>query len=90
MDESPVFRNYTLADSLMRQKRLSAIRRGAHIGVMTRPVERCVRGEISPATASLKDLSLLPEHEINWALEARSTTKISTYNTTFAPLSAQK
>jgi hypothetical protein len=73
----------------MRQERLSAIRRGARIGVMTRPVERSARGKISPATASLKDLSLLPEHEINWALEARSTTKISTYNTTFTPFFAQ-
>jgi hypothetical protein len=74
----------------MRQERLSAIRRGARIGIMTRPMERCARGKISPATASLKDLSLLPEHEINWALEARSTTKISTYNTTFTLFSAQK
>jgi len=38
----------------------------------------------------MADISLLPEHEINWALEARSNTKISTYNTTFTPYSAQK
>src|SRR5262249_45660469 len=90
IDESSASRNYTLADSQTRHVRVSVVRRGARIGVMTRPMERSARGEISPAAASLKDISLLPEHEINRALEARSNTKISTYNTTFPLFSAQQ